>query len=143
MTISDKLILFALFASLGVSAEVLFTALMDFIKSAPEKKDLRLKGHSYLWMFPIYGIIAFLFPVAYDFTSSWNIFTRMILYALIILLVEYILGYLIEKITGKCPWEYSSRFAVHGYIRLDYIPLWALFGLLIEIVYVFASSRLI
>jgi len=44
--------------------------------------------------------------------------------------------------TGRCPWHYDSRWAVHGYIRLDYAPFWLIFGFIIETVYLWLLSIL-
>jgi uncharacterized membrane protein len=50
----------------------------------------------------------------------------------VILLVEYAAAAAIQALTGARPWEYTSGRHVHGRIRLDYAPLWAIFGLALE-----------
>ena len=45
------LILFFLYSFVGISVEVFFTSIHDYIKT----RDIAFRGRSYLWMFPIYG----------------------------------------------------------------------------------------
>ena len=51
------IIRFLLYGLLGWCAEIVWTALGNFVA----ERDWRLAGVSYLWMFPIYGSIAFLY----------------------------------------------------------------------------------
>ena len=47
--------------------------------------------------------------------------------------VEYAAGWALKRVTGRCPWDYSyARSSVHGYIRLDYAPVWFAFGMMLE-----------
>jgi hypothetical protein len=47
--------------------------------------------------------------------------------------VEYASGAALVALTGSCPWDYGqSAWSVHGLIRLDYAPFWALCGYLGE-----------
>jgi len=47
--------------------------------------------------------------------------------------VEYASGWAIKRATGTVPWDYAStRWNVHALIRLDYAPVWFVFGLLLE-----------
>ena len=127
------------FATLGIAIEVLFTGLVSAISGVRNGKlDVTLKGHSYLWMFPLYGLIGIVIPPLYTIIGDWNIFSRLLTYAVIIILGEIIFGFLIEKISGKCPWRYKSGITIlRGYTRLDYLPLWMVFGLLIEYVFIY------
>jgi len=47
------------------------------------------------------------------------------------LAVEYITGWILQKTTGSCPWDYSgyTKWHVRGLIRLDAFPVWSLGGL--------------
>ncbi|MCF8276428.1 MAG: putative ABC transporter permease [Flavobacteriales bacterium] len=129
--ISERFISFALYGGLGITTEVFFTAISDLINSG-NFDDLSLKGQSYIWMFPIYGLAAILFPLAFSVLKKWNRMLRYIIYGAGILLVELITGFLLEQFTGRCPWEYQTGWHFGGYIRFDYLPLWMLFGALIE-----------
>lgn len=102
--------------------EVAFTALCAlFADGGP-----RLRGHSYLWMFPIYALLypAFLYAQPLIGDRPW--WLRAPLYAAGIFAVEYLAGWALRLAIGACPWEYGdARWAVQGVIRLDYAPLWA------------------
>jgi uncharacterized membrane protein len=120
---------FVLYGLGGWCGEVLYTALTD---SLP-KRDWRLVGTTYLWMFPIYGSIAFLYEPTHDLIRplAWPL--RAVIWSMGFTIVEYLSGWLIERFTGRCPWDYSHRrFAINAYIRWDYFPIWAVIGLALE-----------
>lgn len=122
------IIKFILFGLIGWIGEILFTGMGSIIAGS-----LRLNGHTYLWMFPIYGLAIFLEPIYKQIRSSpW--FIRGIIWAGIIFLVEYFSGLALKLAIGVCPWDYStfSRFTEDGFIRLDYFPVWFLTGLAYE-----------
>ena len=127
----DRIISFALYGGLGITTEVFFTAISDLINSG-NFEDLSLKGQSYIWMFPIYGLTSILFPLFFRTLKKRPRLMRYGIYGAGILLVELIAGYLLEKLTGRCPWEYQVGWHFQGYIRLDYFPLWVGFGVIIE-----------
>lgn len=127
----ERVFSFVLYGGLGVTTEVFFTAIVDRI-NAGNLDDLSLKGQSYIWMFPIYGITSILFPIGYNLLKDLNRLVRYFIYGAIILLVELITGFMLEQFTGRCPWEYQTGWHFGGYIRFDYLPLWMLFGAMIE-----------
>lgn len=127
----NRAISFTLYAGLGMTTEVFFTAISDLIASN-SLDDLSLKGYSYIWMFPIYGSAALLFPFFFRLLKKWPHLVRYTLYGIGILVVELIAGFLLEQLTGKCPWEYQVGWHFQGYIRFDYLPLWMAFGAIIE-----------
>lgn len=128
----------------GLTAEFLFTALADlinpsFLKSwnvfskPPTKQyDPKAIGYSFLWMLPIYALLVFIEPASVLMKNfPWAV--RGILYVLALWLIEYASGWLIKKISGKCPWDYSaSRWNLGGFIRLDFFPIWFVFMLTAE-----------
>lgn len=59
---------------------------------------------------------------------------RAAVYGLGILGVEYVSGRVLRRLTGSAPWDYGdARLAIGGgLVRLDYLPLWAAFGLGLE-----------
>jgi uncharacterized membrane protein len=85
-------------------------------------------------MFPIYGLIAPLYEPIHDAVRAWPLPARAAVYAAGFMLVEYAAGWLLRRLTGVCPWDYTgrARWHVHGLVRLEYAPLWALFGLALE-----------
>ncbi len=128
----------------GLVCEVLFTATCDllspsFLKTwnvvgkdtnttAPEwrvpGRDNRAMGYTFIWMIPIYALLAFIEPIQKIF-EPYPFIMRGGFYVLMLWAVEYITGFIIKKITGRCPWDYSaSRFNLHGYIRFDFFIFW-------------------
>ena len=128
MNLSPKFWLFISFGILGVFGEVVYTSLKALIR----ERSLRLQGRSYLWMFPIYGLIALLFDPAHRFMSAWSWPLRGLGYMVVIFAVEYLAGALLERITGDHVWHYKGRYNLHGHIQLAHAPVWFAVGLLVE-----------
>ena len=106
--------------------EIIFTSI-----GAAMRNDFRLIGQTSLWMFPIYGLAAFIQPV-YEVIKKIPMLFRGIIYSFSILSCEYVSGMILKK-HHLCPWDYSSSPTnINGVIRLDYAPLWFLAGLLFE-----------
>lgn len=111
---------------LGWSLEILFTALGSL-----RQRDMQLKGHTSLWMFPIYGSVCLLTPL-FRLLGKLPVFFRGSIYALCIFSGEYLSGNLLAR-HNLCPWNYErSRWNIHKIVRLDYFPNWFLAGLLFE-----------
>lgn len=110
----------------GWCLEIFWTGFLSF-----RRRQMKLEGRSSIWMFPIYGMAAFLSPISRVMkgTAFWK---RGLVYTCFIFLAEFVTGSLLKE-HNMCPWDYSrSRFNVRGVIRLDYAPLWFLTGLLYE-----------
>lgn len=133
----QKIFLFISFGCLGITTEIFFTSIMDFIFKINEgvNLDYKFEGKSYIWMFFIYGLGSVIFPIIYNKVKSINLILRLLIYSLIIFLIEFISGFILDKLTGNCPWEYKSGLAICGYIRLDYVFFWMGFGFLLELIY--------
>lgn len=129
----QRLFLFAAMGCAGMTCEIFFTAIYDIIRGQAAV-PIRLMGHSYLWMFPIYGLAGIVFPFVLRIIGNWNVLLRMCAYAAGILLVEFATGWFLDFATGQCPWEYKEGWHIMGYIRIDFFPFWALFGFLAETV---------
>lgn len=130
------MIRFVLYGLLGWCAEIVWTALLDFAK----RRDPRLAGTSYLWMFPIYGSIAFLYEPVHDRIRELPLIARAGVWSLGFTAVEWASGWVIERLTWRCPWDYvagGARLAINPYVRWDYFPLWAAVGLALEPVHDF------
>lgn len=120
---------FILYGLGGWCGEVIFTALTD---SLP-RRDWRLMGTTFLWMFPIYGLLVVLYEPTHDLIRDMPMLVRALIWSLGFTAVEWLSGWLIARITGKCPWDYSGkRFAINPYIRWDFFLVWALIGLALE-----------
>ncbi len=123
------LIRFILYGLGGWCGEIIFTALTE---SLP-RQDWRLVGTSYLWMFPIYGLLAVLYEPVHDLIREAPLLGRAVIWSFGFTAVEWLSGWLIARFTGRCPWDYSEkRFAINPYIRWDFFPVWAIIGLALE-----------
>jgi uncharacterized membrane protein len=128
------LIRFLLYGLGGWCGEVVFTALTESIPN----RDWRLVGKTYLWMFPIYGLIAVLYEPVHDLIRSFPVLGRAAIWAVGFTTIELISGWFLERTTGRCPWDYrGKRFAINAYIRWDFFIIWALVGLALEPVHDF------
>lgn len=132
------LIRFCIYGLLGWCWEVVWTAVTE--KVSGKQRDWRLMGHSYIWMFPIYGLLAPVGEPIHNALRSQFWLLRGLVYLLGIWAVEYITGWLLRRFTGKCPWDYSQyRWNIQGIITLEYAPVWFVFGLGFERVHDFLA----
>jgi hypothetical protein len=133
----EILMKFLKFATFGMTCEIFFTALVEVKNSIKNKTKINwaLKGFSFIWMFPIYGLVALLGPIIIEPAQQFPFIIRLLIYTSIIFIVEYITGWVIRKMTGRCPWHYDSGWQIHNLIRLDFTPFWMLFSALIEFLY--------
>lgn len=116
---------FAAYGCLGLTIEVFFTAISDFFPST--------KGYTYACMFFVWPIGVFLLEDTRKYISRYHFMVRALIYAVACLMIEYTAGSIFKYTLGVIPWDYSySDWNVHGMIRLDYIPLWAIIGLVSE-----------
>lgn len=122
------LIRFCIYGLLGWCFDVFWSAVTE--RAWGKQRDWRLVGHSYLWTFPIYGLLAPLGEPIHNFLRGHMWVLRGSVYLLGIWLVEFVAGWLIRKLTGKCPWDYSDFPGnIKGIITLEYAPVWFIFGL--------------
>ncbi|MFN2188998.1 MAG: putative ABC transporter permease [Candidatus Promineifilaceae bacterium] len=128
------LIRFILYGLGGWCGEIVFTALTE---SVP-KRDWRLIGRTYLWMFPIYGLLVVFYEPVHDLIREMPFIVRALIYSIGFTTVELVTGWLIEKITGRCPWDYTGkRYAINAFIRWDFFLVWGVIGLALEPVHDF------
>ena len=117
---------FFLCGIIGWCMEIIFTSCGSLING-----NFTLKGHTSLWMFPIYGMAAFIYPL-YQRITYFPIWLRASLYAILIFLVEFATGSLL-KAYQLCPWNYQqATWNLAGVIRLDYFFFWCLAGVIFE-----------
>lgn len=140
------LLRFFLYGALGWCAEVLWTALYELVAGTRKHptdvrvrvpmtpaERWRLAGHTYLWMFPLYGLGGLAFEPCHEAVRAWPWPLRGLCWAVLVFAVEYAVGRGLRRVTGRCPWDYSyARWNVDGVIRLDYAPVWFAFGLALE-----------
>lgn len=117
---------FILCGLVGWCLEIFWTGLKSF-----QRRQMKLEGRSSIWMFPIYGMAAFLSPISRCLKNK-SLMLRGSIYAGAIFLTEFVTGSFLKK-RDMCPWDYShARYNIQGVIRLDYAPVWFLTGLLYE-----------
>ncbi|MGM0368251.1 MAG: putative ABC transporter permease [Actinomycetota bacterium] len=125
------ILLFLVYSFFGVGVEVFFTSIHDFLKY----RNISLKGRSYLWMFPIYGSLGLIIEPLYNLISGIPFVFRGFIYMAVIFAGEFIYGYLLKLLLKKCPWEYKSRWAIMGVVKITYLPFWLAFGYIAELIY--------
>ena len=109
---------FLVYGALGWCLEVIWTGFGAMLSG-----DVKLTAHTYLWMFPIYGLVVFFEPV-HDRICRWPWIIRGFLWMMLFFAVEYATGWLIRNIVGVSPWNYfDARWHVDGLVRLDYAPV--------------------
>ncbi len=124
----SMLIRFLLYGFMGWIGEILFTGTGSLLAGS-----LKLTGHTYLWMFPIYGLAVFLEPM-HNRVRSMPWLVRGTIWAGLCFMIEYLTGWFLKLTIGVCPWDYSyaSLYMLDGFIRLDYFPVWFATGMLFE-----------
>jgi hypothetical protein len=142
--VPKKIFLSLFFACFGVTTEVFFVAMSNLIKQTPYCNEAlwSLTGKTYVWMLPIYALIPVIAGPLFKKIGAWNILLRLLCYTTLILIVEFCAGFMLEQLTGKCPWEYTTGWHFMGYVRLDYIPAWMFFSFLIEYFYLYLDRNL-
>lgn len=132
---------FLLCGLLGWVAEIMFTGLLDPIRN----KRFSLTSTTYIWMFPIYGLLAFIYPPVHDLIKGYEWYIRGAIYMIAFFIVEYASGWILLKVTGDYVWKYTSKFNIHGLIQLPHAPVWFFAGLGFEKVYpyIVKASRLL
>lgn len=122
-----KILDFLLCGLCGWCMECLWTGLHSIIT----RKDRKLLCRTSIWMFPIYGMAAFLSPICNKLKNK-NAFIRGGVYTFCIFITEYTAGLILKKYKA-CPWDYSkAKLNYKGVIRLDYAPAWFFVGLFYE-----------
>lgn len=128
------------YACLGVTGEVVFTAvcarlgilLTGDLDDAEARSGWRLKGHSFVWMVPIYGVGLLGFELVHDAlrAAAWPL--RGFAYVGLLYAIEYASGAVLLRLTGRPIWRWIGRGAVRGHVHLAMAPLWLALGLALE-----------
>jgi hypothetical protein len=123
-----------------MAGEVVFTAVCARVGlhvtadlDDPEARATwRLKGHSFVWMFPIYalGLLAFEEVHGLLRASPWPL--RAATYVAALYVIEYAAGTLLVRVTGEHVWRWIGRGSVHGHVHLAMAPFWAAAALALE-----------
>lgn len=126
---------FVIYGFVGLVAETLFTGLGSLIKG-----DLTMGARTYIWMFPIYGLMILLEPV-HDRIRNLPVVFRGGAYTIIIFAIEYTTGRILRELIGRCPWNYTGPYSIDGLITLTFIPVWFVGGLIFEKLHDFLIRR--
>ena len=129
------MIRFLIFGILGILASVSYTA----AKGAIREHKFDLTGQASLVLFPVFGLIALIYPAIAIHTGSLEWYGRGIVYMLAFYVVQFLVGLGLGK-ANACPWNYSGGGALMGIVRIHDAPLWFAAGLLIEWIYPFVKS---
>lgn len=129
---------YVVYGLLGLLMEVFWTGFHSLLSG-----NLNLISSTSIWMFFIYGGAVFLEPI-HNKIRRYNIFLRGIIWALLIFIIEFISGFVLEQLVGSCPWDYrsSTSYTIRGYIRFDYFPAWFVVGLTFEKIHDFLDEKL-
>jgi hypothetical protein len=130
---------FAVFSVISVAAEAVFTGIGDQVRNVRngDRVNWNLPCRSYLWSILVYGasamvsfpIMGTLFPAFFALEWWW----RGLFYVVGIFFWEFVWGWLIELVTGTCPWQYRrSTWRVWRYIKPEYAGFWFGFGFILE-----------
>lgn len=121
------LITFISFGVLGMLTQVAFGGAKELVV----QRDWTLKGQTSLWMLPIYGLAAFIYPPVAIRVSEMPWYGRALIYGIAISVVQLILGLILSKF-NRCPWHYDDKWTIKGLVSLPHLPLWCAFGLGVE-----------
>ena len=123
------IIRFVLFGMLGIVAMVVATA----VKSSIVQRRLNLNGEASLILFPLFGIIALMYPIIAIRIGFLPWYGRGVVYMLAFYIVQFVVGLLLTKL-GICPWRYSKG-SLQGLVRIADAPVWYASGLMVEWIY--------
>ena len=128
---------FLIYGALGWCSEIVWTAVRKRITGIA--RDWLLMGETSLWAFPMYGSITFLYEPLHDAVRAQFFLLRAAVYLAGFWVIEYIGGWLVWKITGQKPWDYSRSpgGSLNGLIRWNFVLVWPLVGLALEPVHDF------
>lgn len=136
----DFILIFALYSFIGWVMETIFA-------SALQRKFIN-RGFLIGPFTPVYGFGAILIIISLDLISipaqntSVLLISKLFLSTLLVTALEFITGFVLEKIFHSKWWDYSENFLnLKGYICLKYSLLWGILAfLLIQIVHPFIAQ---
>lgn len=128
------------YACLGVAAEVVFTAacaalgvrLTEDLDDPGAFSGARLKGHSFVWMLPIYGLGFAGFEVVHDLVRAEPWLVRGLVYVTILYAAELGASVLLVRLTGDHVWRWIGPGAFGGHVHFAMAPIWLLATVALE-----------
>ena len=113
--------LFAIYSFFGWIIEVIY-------RSITQRRFVNA-GFLFGPFVPLYGFGALFVILLQHFFHDWNIIARLFMFGVALTSIEYLVGYLAEKIFELTLWDYSeSRFNLHGRVSLLFSIIWAGFA---------------
>lgn len=117
------ILLFAIYCFLGWLLEVIY-------RSLTQRKFVNA-GFLFGPFIPIYGLGAFMIIVMQHILQGWHFVPRFVLFGLAITFMEYMVGFLSEKIFKLTLWDYSeNRFNLHGHVCLPFSIFWTVLAMI-------------
>lgn len=126
---------FLIFGILGLAGSVVATAARDSVAS----RRLELNGGASVALFPIYGLIAIIYPMVAIHVGGFPWYGRGVAYMIAFFAAQLAIGFVLQKI-NFCPWNYSDKGSVAGLIRVADAPVWFLAGLAVEWIYPYVKA---
>ncbi len=116
-------LLFAIYCFLGWLLEVIYRSITQRTFVNP--------GFLFGPFIPIYGLGAFMVIVLQHIFQGWHFVPRFFVFGLAVIIMEYMAGFLSEKIFKLKLWDYSeSRFNLQGHVCLHFSMIWTLLALI-------------
>jgi len=137
------------FTTIALAVEAVFTSVGFQILAAcrRQKIDWTMPSQTSIWALPVYGLSAaasFWFMAEFApwfFGLAWPL--RGLVYMLGIYAFELIWGWLIDALTGRCPWEYyRTGPRIFRYINPYYAIFWFGFGFLLERIHLYLIPQM-
>lgn len=119
ITVSNLIVFFAVYSFMGWIIEVVYRSLTQrqFINA----------GFLFGPFIPIYGFGAALIIGINFLINAWPLPVKIIVYGIILTAIEYLTGYMFEKIFRLKLWDYSNNtFNLHGRVCLLFSVFWAI-----------------
>jgi len=122
ITISQAIVLFAIYSFMGWVIEVVY-------RSVTQREFINA-GFLCGPFLPIYGFGAAFIIALGTLISPWPLPLELMVYGLVLTFIEYVTGFLFEKIFKLKLWDYSeNKFNLHGRVCLLFSTFWTIFAL--------------
>ena len=96
--------------------------------------EILYRGHTHISMLFVGGLCAVLIGMINEITPKMNIILQMLIGAVIVTIIEFFSGYIINIILGLNVWDYSNlMFNYKGQISLLFTIIW--FFLSVPVIY--------
>ena len=87
--------------------------------------EILYRGRTHISMLFVGGLCAVLIGMINEITPKMNIFLQMFIGAVIVTIIEFVSGYIINIILGLNVWDYSNlMFNYKGQISLIFTVIW-------------------